>query len=83
VGPVTIEIRRDRLDTFEPVIVPRHSRRLEGFDEAIVSLYAKGFTTGEIQSQLTEIYGAEISKDTISRITDALTMEGERDVLGL
>jgi transposase-like protein len=55
--------------------VPKHSRRLDGFDEAIISLYAKGLTTGEIQSHLDEIYGAEVSKDTISRITDAVNGE--------
>lgn len=75
VGPVTLEVPRDREGTFSPVIVPKHSRRLDGFDEAIVSLYAKGLTTGEIQSHLDEIYGAEVSKDTISRITDAVNAE--------
>ena len=75
VGPVTLEIPRDREGTFSPVIVPKHSRRLDGFDEAIVSLYAKGLTTGEIQSHLDEIYGAEVSKDTISRITDGVNAE--------
>lgn len=75
VGPVTLDIPRDRAGTFSPVIVPKHSRRLDGFDEAIVSLYAKGLTTGEIQDHLEEIYGAEVSKDTISRITDAVNSE--------
>ncbi len=75
VGPVTVEIPRDRGGTFDPVIVPKHARRLEGFDEAVVSLYAKGLTTGEIQSHLGEIYGAEVSKDTISRITDAVNAQ--------
>jgi putative transposase len=72
---VTLDGPRDREGTFSPVIVPKHSRRLDGFDEAIVSLYAKGLTTGEIQSHLDEIYGAEVSKDTISRITDAVNAE--------
>jgi putative transposase len=75
VGPVTLEVPRDREGTFSPVIVPKHSRRLDGFDEAIISLYAKGLTTGEIQDHLEEIYGAEVSKDTISRITDAVNSE--------
>ena len=75
VGPVTLDVPRDREGSFSPVIVPKHSRRLDGFDEAIVSLYAKGLTTGEIQSHLDEIYGAEVSKDTISRITDAVNGE--------
>jgi transposase-like protein len=75
VGPVTLEIPRDREGTFSPVIVPKHSRRLDGFDEAIVSLYAKGLTTGEIQDHLDEVYGAEVSKDTISRITEEVNAE--------
>jgi putative transposase len=75
VGPVSIEVPRDRDGSFSPVIVPKHSRRLEGFDEAVVSLYAKGLTTGEIQAHLGEIYGAEVSKDTISRITDSVNAE--------
>ncbi len=75
VGPVTLEVPRDREGTFTPVIVPKHSRRLNGFDEAVISLYAKGLTTGEIQSHLEEIYGAEVSRDTISRITDAVNAE--------
>jgi transposase-like protein len=75
VGPVTIEVPRDRDGSFTPVIVPKHSRRLEGFDEAVVSLYAKGLTTGEIQAHMHEIYGAEVSRDTISRITDAVNAE--------
>jgi transposase-like protein len=72
VGPVELEVPRDRNGEFAPIIVPKHVRRLTGFDEAIVSLYAKGLTTGEIQSHLREIYGAEVSRDTISRITDAV-----------
>jgi len=75
VGPVTIDVPRDREGSFSPVIVPKHSRRLEGFDEAVISLYAKGLTTGEIQAHLNEIYGAEVSRDTISRITDAVNAE--------
>ena len=75
VGPVTIEVPRDREGSFSPVIVPKYQRRLNGFDEGVVSLYAKGLTTGEIQSHLQEIYGAEVSKDTISRITDAVNQE--------
>jgi transposase-like protein len=75
VGPVTIDVPRDRAGTFDPVIVPKHARRLGGFDEAVISLYAKGLSTGEIQAHMEEIYGAEISKDTISRITDAVNQE--------
>jgi putative transposase len=75
VGPISIEVPRDRAGTFEPKIVPKHSRRLDGFDEAIISLYAKGLTTGEIQSHLREIYGAEVSKELVSKVTDAVLGE--------
>jgi putative transposase len=75
IGPVTIDVPRDREGEFEPVIVPKHTRRLDGFNESIISLYAKGLTTGEIAEHLFEIYGAEVSKDTISRITDAIGPE--------
>ena len=61
VGDVRIDVPRDRHATFEPKIVPKHARRLEGFDEAVVSLYAKGLTTGEIQAHLAEIYDVEVS----------------------
>jgi transposase-like protein len=55
--------------------VPKHARRVAGFDEAVVSLYAKGLTTGEIRAHLAEIYGADISRETISKITDAVAGE--------
>jgi transposase-like protein len=57
VGPVELAVPRDRAGTFEPRIVPKHARRVGGFDEAIISLYAKGLTTGEIAAHLAEIYG--------------------------
>jgi putative transposase len=75
VGPVELDLPRDRAGEFEPRIAPKHSRRIDGFDEAVVSLYAKGLTTGEIQAHLAEIYGAEVSRDTISRVTDAVAAE--------
>jgi transposase-like protein len=75
IGPVTIEVPRDRAGDFEPVVVPKHQRRLDGFNESILSLYAKGLTTGEIADHLREIYGAEVSRDTISRVTDAVNQE--------
>jgi transposase-like protein len=75
VGPVQIEVPWDRAGTFDPRIVPKHSRRLDGFDEAIISLYAKGLTTGEIQAHLSEIYGADVSRETISKVTDAVAQE--------
>ena len=75
VGPVTIDVPRDRAGDFEPVVVAKHQRRLDGFNESILSLYAKGLTTGEIADHLREIYGAEVSRDTISRVTDAVNQE--------
>ena len=63
---------RDRNATFEPVTVPKHQRRLDGLTGNVISLYAKGFTTGDIQSHPLEIYGTDISRDTISKITDTI-----------
>lgn len=75
IGQVTVDVPRDRAGQFEPRIVPKHARRVAGFDEAVVSLYAKGLTTGEIRAHLAEIYGADISRETISKITDAVAGE--------
>jgi putative transposase len=69
-GPVEISVPRDRDASFEPVIVPKRARRLGGIDDIVVSLVAKGLTTGEVQAHLAEIYGAEVSRETISTITD-------------
>ena len=69
-GQVEIEVPRDRAGTFEPQIVKKRQRRLTGVDEIVLSLYAKGLTTGEISAHFEEIYGASVSKETISRITD-------------
>lgn len=74
-GPVEIEVPRDREGTFEPMIVAKRQRRLTGVDEMVLSLYAKGLTTGEISAHLDEIYGAKVSKETISRITDKILEE--------
>jgi putative transposase len=70
VGPVDLQMPRDREGTFAPATVPKHVRRLEGLGANVISLYAKGLTTGEIQAHLTEIYGTEVSRETISKITD-------------
>jgi transposase-like protein len=75
IGPVSVEVPRDRAGTFDPKIVPKHKRRIGGFDEAVLSLYAKGLSTGEIQAHLSETYGAGVSRDTISKITDAVNQE--------
>jgi putative transposase len=74
-GQVGIEVPRDRDGTFEPQIVKKRQRRLAGVDEIVLSLYAKGLTTGEISAHFEEIYGASVSKETISRITDKVIEE--------
>jgi putative transposase len=74
-GPVEIDVPRDRAGTFEPQIVKKRQRRLGGVDEIVLSLYAKGLTTGEISAHFAEIYGASVSKETISRITDRVVEE--------
>src|SRR3984885_4554362 len=74
-GQVEIEVPRDRAATFEPQIVKKRQRRVSGGDEVVLSLYAKGLTTGEISAHFAEIYGASVSKETISRITDKVIEE--------
>ena len=69
-GPVPVNVPRDRDGSFEPVIVKKRQRRLSDVDAVVLSLYARGLTTGEISAHFAEIYGASISKDTVSRITD-------------
>jgi putative transposase len=70
VGPVEVDVPRDRDGSFEPKIVAKRQRRLAGVDELVISLSAKGLTTGEVQAHLTEVYGAQVSRQTISTITD-------------
>ena len=74
-GEVEIEVARDRKGSFEPKIVPRHQRRFNGFDDKILSMYARGMTTREIQGHLQEIYGVEVSPSLISEVTDAVIEE--------
>jgi transposase-like protein len=74
-GNVEIEVPRDRASTFEPQIVKKRQRRLNGVEQIVLSLYAKGLTTGEISAHFAEIYGASVSKETISRITDRVLEE--------
>ena len=69
IGPVEIEVPRDRAGTFEPQIVKKRQRRLSGVDEMVLSLSARGLTHGEISAHLAEVYGAEVSETTISTIT--------------
>jgi putative transposase len=70
VGPVEIAVPRDRDGSFEPQLVKKRQRRLTGVDEMVLSLSAKGLTHGEISAHLAEVYGAQVSKQTISTITD-------------
>ncbi|WP_344296301.1 IS256 family transposase, partial [Agromyces neolithicus] len=75
IGEVTVQVPRDRAGTFEPRIVPKHQRRLDGFDQNVLSLYAKGMTTGDIASHLAEMYGDEVSRDLVSTVTDRVVEE--------
>ncbi len=75
VGLVEISVPRDRDGSFEPKIVKKRQKRLTGVDEMVISLAAKGLTTGEVQAHLAEVYGAEVSRQTISTITDKV-LEG-------
>ena len=77
IGQVEVTMPRDRSGTFEPVLVPKGERRLDGFAGQVISLYAKGLTTGEIRAHLEDIYDTSISKDTISRITDTIVADME------
>jgi transposase-like protein len=70
VGPIEIEVPRDRDGSFEPRIVRKRQRRLSGVDEMVLSLSARGLTHGEISAHLKDVYGADVSKQTISTITD-------------
>jgi transposase-like protein len=69
---VELRVPRDRNASFEPVSVAKGQRRLEGLSAQVISLYAKGMSTGDIQAHLLEMYGTDSSRDTISRITDAV-----------
>jgi putative transposase len=74
-GEVTIATPRDRNGTFEPQLVPKHQRRLAGFDEKILALYAKGMSTRDIQDILQKLYGVEVSPTLISEVTMAVDQE--------
>ncbi|CNF21443.1 transposase%2C Mutator family protein [Mycobacterium tuberculosis] len=75
VGPVEVKVPRDTAGAFEPQIVRKRQRRLTGVDERVLSLSAKGLTHGEISAHLAEVYGVQVSKQTISTITDKV-MDG-------
>jgi len=75
VGPVKLDVPRDRDASFEPQLVKKRQRRLHGVDEMVISLTAKGLTTGEVQAHLAEVYGTDVSRETVSKITDAILGE--------
>ena len=70
IGKVTLDVPRDRESSYEPQIVRKHQRRLAGFDEAVISLYAKGMTTGDITRHLSDVYDTTVSRDLVSKVTD-------------
>ncbi len=74
-GEAEIAIPRDRAGTFEPQFIPKGETRFDGFDSKILSMYARGLTTRDIQSQLQELYGVEVSPTLISNVTDAILEE--------
>lgn len=71
-GVISVEVPRDRTSTFEPVLLPKRQTRIPGLDDKILSLYAKGMSLSDIQIQIQELYGAEVSESLISNITDAV-----------
>lgn len=74
-GAVPVRVPRDREGTFEPKLVPKHQRRLEGFNDIVISLVARGMTTRDVQAHLADAYQVEISPELISKITDAVLPE--------
>jgi putative transposase len=74
-GPVPFEVPRDRAGTFEPQLVPKHATRVPGLDDKILSLYARGLSTRDIQTELSELYNTEVSPMLITRVTDAIHEE--------
>lgn len=77
-GEMEIDIPRDRAGTFDPVLVPKHERRLAGLDEKVLALYARGNSTRDISAQLEELYGVKLSAALISEITDAVSEDVSR-----
>lgn len=77
-GALELDIPRDRLATFEPLLVAKYQRRLAGFDDHVISMYARGMSVREIQGYLQELYGLQVSPDLISTITDEVLAEVEQ-----
>ena len=74
-GEMELSIPRDRQGSFEPVLVPKHQRRIAELDEKILALYARGMSTRDISAQLEELYGAKVSASLISEVTDSVLEE--------
>ena len=74
-GEIELSIPRDRAGEFEPILVPKHQRRLAGLDDKILAMYARGTSTRDISAQLEELYGAKVSASLISEVTDAVSEE--------
>src|SRR3712207_9224962 len=74
-GRIALEVPRDRQGSFDPRLIAKYQRRFPGFDERIVSMYARGMSTREIQGHLRELYGIEVSPDLVSAVTDAVLDE--------
>ncbi len=72
-GEETIQVPRDRASSFNPIIVPKRESMVDGIENVIISLYAKGMSTSDIEEQIREVYGFDVSQSTISRITDTIT----------
>jgi transposase-like protein len=75
IGPIALDVPRDRAGTFTPVLVPKGERRLGGLSDVIISLYAGGMTVRDICHHLQRVYGTEVSPDTVSTVTDAVLEE--------
>lgn len=74
-GKIALDIPRDRLSSFDPQLIAKYQRRFPGFDDKIVSMYARGMSTREIQGHLRELYGIDVSPDLVSAVTDAVLEE--------
>src|SRR5215207_4198859 len=74
-GKLDLQVPRDRLSTFDPQLIAKYQRRFPGFDDKVVSMYARGMSTREIQGHLRELYGIDISPDLVSAVTDAVLDE--------